>query len=124
MEGIWKFEMCTTDWWPHRTTEAPSEQPKWRWSVKGNEISWTGLSTGDVKLAFTVDPTTSPRQIDLIFLDGPHKGEKFLGVYKFGPGNTCLFCLADPGAKVERPKTFSFGSNEGRSFIIVERTSR
>ena len=117
LQGMWEFDMCTTDWWPHTP-----EQRKWRWHVEENVISWTGLSTGDVKLSFTLNPETLPRQIDLTFLNGPRKGEKLLGIYQAFSDNTCQFCLTDPVTKVNRPNSFSYSTGKGRTLIIVKKS--
>ena len=82
-------------------------------------MSWTGVSTGDVKVSFTVDPTKSPKEIDFTFLDGPHKGEKCRGVYKL-KGGSLWVCLEDPGSKAGRPTDFMTGTAKGRSLLILD----
>ncbi len=117
--GVWKFDICESEWWPMNRPTTKDEFPKWRWTVKGNEMSWTGVSTGDVKVSFSVDPTKSPKEIDFTFLDGPHKGEKCLGAYKL-KGGSLWVCLADPGTKGARPLEFSAGTGKGRSLLILD----
>jgi uncharacterized protein (TIGR03067 family) len=122
LQGLWKFEIYYSDWCPERIGNSPISWSKWRWSVKGNKISWTGMKAEDVRLSFSVDPSKSPRQIDLTFLDGPHKGKRVLGIYRFSPGNRCWMCVADPNAKVARPRDFSFSRKSGQTLILVEMT--
>ena len=119
LQGVWKFSVCQSQWWPVWRPTTKAEYPNWRWTVKGNEMDWTGVSTGDVKVSFTVDPNKSPKQIDFTFLDGPHKGEKCLGVYKL-KGDRFWVCLEDPGAKVDRPTDFSYETYGGRSLLILD----
>jgi uncharacterized protein (TIGR03067 family) len=120
LQGAWKFEVCESEWWPVNRPTTKDEFPKWRWTIKGNEMSWTGVSTGDVKVSFSVDPTKSPKEIDFTFLDGPHKGEKCLGVYKL-KGGSLWVCVQDPGAKkANRPTVFSAGTGKGRSLLALD----
>ena len=55
----------TVPGFPERISDPPIRWSKWRWTIKGNEIHWTGMKVPDVKLSFTVDPSKSPRQIDM-----------------------------------------------------------
>lgn len=120
LQGAWKFDVCESEWWPVNRPTTKEEFPKWRWTVEGNEMNWTGVSTGNVKVSFSLDPTRTPKEIDLTFLDGPHKGEKCLGVYQLKAGSFWV-CLQDPGEKIAmRPKEFSSGAGTGRSFLILD----
>lgn len=119
LQGNWKFDLYYSDWWPHKLSQPPSDRPNWRWTVKGNEITWTGMKIDGVKLSFMMDPSKLPRQIDLTLLDGPHKGKKLLGIYKFGPGNSCDICFADPGSKQDRPTEFAYGTNQGQTWCEI-----
>jgi uncharacterized protein (TIGR03067 family) len=120
-QGIWKFDIYYSDWWPERITNPPLTREKWRWTVKGNEIRWSGMKIDDVKLSFTLDPSKSPKEIDLTFLDGPHKGKKLRGIYKFNPKGVWQICFADPDAKVERPTDVLYSTDEGRTMVNLER---
>jgi uncharacterized protein (TIGR03067 family) len=120
LQGVWKFDICESEWWPVNRPATKDEFPKWRWTVQGNEMNWTGVSTGDVKVSFTVDPTKSPKEIDFTFLDGPHKGEKCLGIYKL-KGGSLWVCVQDPGArKANRPTDFSTGTSKGQSLLLLD----
>ncbi|HZZ79542.1 MAG TPA: TIGR03067 domain-containing protein [Gemmataceae bacterium] len=119
LQGVWKFAVCQSAWWPVNRPTMKAAFPKWRWTVKENEMSWTGVSTGDVKVSFTIDPTTSPKRIDFTFLDGPQKGQKCLGIYRI-KGGSLWVCLQDPGMKVGRPTDFSYDASEARSLLILD----
>lgn len=121
LQGTWKFDIYYSDWWPERISDPPIRWSKWRWQVEGNEIHWTGMKVPDVKLSFTVDPSKSPRQIDLTFLDGPHKGKKLQGMYEFFAAGACHICFADPDAKVPRPKEVAYSTNAGQTMVSIER---
>src|SRR5678815_158816 len=50
LQGMWKFDIYYSDWWPERISDPPISWSKWRWTIKGNEITWTGMKVPDVKL--------------------------------------------------------------------------
>jgi uncharacterized protein (TIGR03067 family) len=121
--------------WPlpnGKRPDASGEGSELRWTVKGNEITWTSLAGEEIKASFTIDPLKSPKQIDFTFLSGRYKGETCPGIYQRGdldPGiyqrgdlldeNILWLCMADPGSKTTRPKNFSYGWREGRSLMSL-----
>ena len=107
LQGKWKFDLYYSNWWPERISNPPITWKPWRWTITGNEITWTGLKIDDVKLSYRLDPSKTPRQIELTILDGEHKGLKLSGIYRFKAGGWSI-CFADPAAKVTRPTEFSF----------------
>jgi uncharacterized protein (TIGR03067 family) len=107
---------------PDRITKSSFEiVTKWRWAIQGNKIQWSGLKIGDVKLSFALNPVKSPKEIDLTFLDGPHKGKRLRGIYQFNPKGAWQICFADPDAKVERPTDVSYSTDEGRTMVVLKR---
>ena len=123
LQGTWKFDIYYSDWWPERISNPPISWSRWRWTIKGNEIHWSGMKVPDVKLSFTVDPAKSPRQIDLTFLDGPHKGKKLLGMYQFFAEDACYICFADPEAKVKRPTDVAYSRDLGQTMVSIEKVA-
>jgi len=121
LQGNWRFDIYYSDWWPERISNPPLSRAKWNWSVKGNQIHWTGMKIDDVKLSFNVDPSKSPRQIDMTFLDGPHKGKTLRGIYRFIGEDECQICFGDPDANVDRPTDVSYSTNAGRTMVSLER---
>jgi uncharacterized protein (TIGR03067 family) len=119
--GEWKFDIYYSDWWPARISNPPFNKDAWRWTVKENEIAWTGMHIDDVHLSFQLDPSKSPRQIELTFLNGPWKGTTVHGIYKFGFGGRCDICFADPNSKAPRPKHFGYSTNTGQTWLSLER---
>ncbi|HEY2252615.1 MAG TPA: TIGR03067 domain-containing protein, partial [Planctomycetaceae bacterium] len=109
-QGTWPMDICDTE---NQTLYAPQKVANtWRWVITGNKIAWT-RSAGEVwHLTFSVDPTKSPKEIDLTYLDGPFKGQTCLGLYEWGGVNKKMLQMSvqDPGAKVARPKSISMKS--------------
>lgn len=120
LQGEWRFGLYYSDWWPARITNPPVGWSKWQWTVKGNDIVWSGMKIDDVRLSFKVDPSKSPRQIDLTLLDGPHKGTTLRGMYEFKGGGWWI-CFAEPGSSVDRPSKVEYGTGEGRTMVILRR---
>lgn len=123
LQGHWKFKIYYSNWWPVRIHHPPAHWSHLRWTIKGNKITWSKLKIKDVTLSFTLDPSKSPRQIDMTFLDGPHKGKKLRGIYRFYPGNTCHICFADPDAKVARPTDVSYSSLKSQTMMSIQKTA-
>lgn len=119
LQGRWKFDLYYSNWWPERISNPPITWKPWRWTVKGNEITWTGLKINDVKLSYTLDPSKTPRQIELTILDGEHKGTKLAGIYRFTAGGWSV-CFADPKARVTRPTEFGFSYPGEQTWAEIE----
>ena len=120
LQGVWTMQLCDS------ATEGFGDKMKvvryWRWIIQDNEIQWL-RSRGKVwRMAFSVDPKKSPNEIDLTYLDGPFKGRKSLGMYRWGGirGNTLELSIQDPGADAPRPKKIGMRSYES-SLIFLNR---
>ncbi len=118
LQGEWKLEVFYTDTLPKPTGNYVGS----RWVIQGNEMSWTGPDSKQIKMSFTIDPTKLPSEIDATFLSGPHKGEKCLGIYE-RRGSTLLLCLADPGPQVPRPKNVAYETLAGKTMIVLTPTA-
>ena len=66
------------------------------WTIKGSELS-VEYANPPVKFSFKVDSSKSPKEIDLIALDGPQKGKTMEGIYKLEDGKL-MVCLRDIAA--------------------------
>lgn len=118
-QGIWPMDICDSE---NATLHAPQKVVNtWKWSIRGHRIAWSRSGDEVWHLAFSIDPTKSPREIDLTYLDGPFKGVTCLGVYQWGGLNKDMLMLSlpDPGAAVERPKTITMTSGEQTSLIFL-----
>jgi uncharacterized protein (TIGR03067 family) len=64
----------------------------------------------------TLDPTKKPKEIDMVFRDGPNKDKVHRGIYEL-QGDTFRFCRSrDPD--FERPKEFK--TSPGTGLFLVE----
>ena len=64
-----------------------------------------------------IDASQKPIAIDLTPKEGPEAGKPVLGIIKVEK-DTVIYCWADRGDKVERPKEFS-STKENKHFLIV-----
>ena len=90
-------------------------------SFHDDEILWgTRRSLQEWRLGAKVNSSTNPKQIDLTFLDGPHKGETCPGIYERSgdEGKNLRIRMQDPGAKVGRPT--SFDTPEGSQTTLIQ----
>jgi uncharacterized protein (TIGR03067 family) len=67
---------------------------------------------------YKLDPSKSPKQIDISRKDGPAEGRNQLAVYSLA-GNTLKICSA--GSDKERPDGFATRGKEGRVLMTLRR---
>ncbi len=118
LQGTWAVDSCESEAGSLKVSEWDAQ--RWRWTIKGNEISW-GREGQQWRLAAKLDPSTTPKQMDLTFLDGPHKGETCLGIYERSgdEGKNLRIRMQDPGAKVARPTDFAWQAGSQTSRIAL-----
>jgi uncharacterized protein (TIGR03067 family) len=84
--------------------------------VNGADGTWIIRDRGTEKSkgTSTIDPTKSPKNIDITPSGGQDKGVTYLGIYELGE-NTRKVCIAKSGK--EQPTEFS--SKPGSEYILV-----
>jgi uncharacterized protein (TIGR03067 family) len=82
---------------------------EWTLLVEGKEVA-DGTST--------IDPTVTPKTIDLKTTKGPNAGQVTYGIYET-TGKTRRICYAEPGRP--RPSDFSAPAGSGRIVAVFER---
>ncbi len=91
--------------------------------IEGDRFTTLGMETacaGTLKL----DSSANPRTLDMLFDEGPEKGNTNRGIYEFTPGefeddDTWRLCLATSGDA--RPKTFVSPAASGIALETFER---
>lgn len=116
-QGIWAVGQCESE---AATLRIVYPEQRWRWTIEGNEIIW-GREGQQWRLSAKIDPSTTPKQMDLTFLDGPYKGETSLGIYEWtGTEEKKLrIRMQDPRAKVGRPSGFEMKAGSQTSLIAL-----
>lgn len=88
--------------------------------VNGSAGEWEILVEGAsvMRGTSTIDPTTSPKEIDATVTEGDGAGRKTLGIYESG-AKTRRVCYA--AADRSRPGDFSSAPGSERTLVVFER---
>jgi len=112
-QGAWTIESSVTG-----GTEIPGDQ------LKGFIVIYEGdkhtVKMGDKVIQIgtqKIDPSKSPKTIDVTMADGPNKGKAMLGIYKFD-GDTMTACFDPQGKK--RPTEFK-SETGSENFVNVHK---
>jgi uncharacterized protein (TIGR03067 family) len=113
LQGAWGFATLELDGKPIPEQAIAGS----RLEIAGNKFTHT---TGDVvyKGTFKVDATLKPKTIDLMFTEGPEKGNTALGIYELN-SDTWRICLTVTAK--ERPKEFATKSGSGLALETLKR---
>ncbi len=114
LEGAWRFVALETEGTP-LALPAVRRQPGLvlrgdRFVSRGGEFVERG--------EFHVDPTVTPKTIDITLQDGPGAGSTLLGIYEL-QGDTYRVCMGLPGRP--RPATFATGEGSGTVLEVLRR---
>lgn len=114
IQGIWKYLASMRD----GQITAPEELASWNVTfVKGQytEQPADRFEKGTYKL----DPMKSPKTIDCLLTEGPHKGLPVAGIYEWD-GDTLKICWAHWGS-LQHPQEFSAAPGSQRALIVLKR---
>jgi uncharacterized protein (TIGR03067 family) len=113
-EGTWKMESFTFDGKP-----SPIEDfADFRMTLKGETFS-TVTAQEKTKGTYTIDPSKSPKTIDITFSGEQRDGVTMLGIYELD-GDTYTVCLPAGPAK-ERPKELASKPGSGLVLEVFKR---
>jgi uncharacterized protein (TIGR03067 family) len=100
----------------------PDEQIKaLKRTIKDEEFTVMRDSETLAKGKFTIDPSKSPKTIDVTITEGDNKDKKMLGIYEID-GDNYKVCFA-PFDK-DRPKEFSSKGEEGLTLSVWKREKK
>lgn len=89
-----------------------------RLEIKADHITWySGKGDSNRKSTFKLDPSKSPKQIDITILDAPNQSKTALGIYELQKGRLRI-CHA---LTKDRPKDFKTERGELRELVVLER---
>ncbi len=114
LQGTWEEMSCVDD-----GSEVSAELLQGRKAViEGDKM--TEKHKGEVigQSAIKLDPTRSPKEIDVTPLSGPEKGRVLRGIYS-RDGDTLKACFARPGE--DRPTGFSSKAGSGRALLVYKK---
>jgi uncharacterized protein (TIGR03067 family) len=96
-----------------------------KWTFEGAEVvpDNPGQEATD-RFRVKLDPTKSPKQIDLHVVEGGLKGKTIQGIYKLEDGRPTI-CLRDEKAPEKgRPKEFSAEKGSDQGIITLEKAKK
>jgi uncharacterized protein (TIGR03067 family) len=89
-------------------------------TMHGDGKSTVHVPDGEFETMSTIDPTKSPKTIDIEYLGGLFQGQKQFGIYKVDGDRMTVFSTP-PGSKPEeRPRAFDSKTGKG-SVLVWER---
>src|SRR3954468_1632314 len=93
------------------------------WTFQGSEVSFGDANANAPgKSAFKIDPGKSPKEIDLIGLEGPQKGKTLEGTYRLEGGEPTLWGAGLAAPEKGRPKTSTTEAGSGSGLIVLKRS--
>jgi uncharacterized protein (TIGR03067 family) len=104
LQGEWNFVAIEE----HGVVSSPAEIKGQKWVIKGNEICAVVPIAGDHKMAFKLNSTKTPKEIDIMPQYEPYKGECTPAIYELESGRLRV-CSAEPRRK-DRPTDFTSGA--------------
>ena len=115
LQGIWQPITVESD----GTAMTPAELKKYARpaTFQGDKIIARKEET-TTESPITIDPSHSPKWIDVVIQDGPDQGKTDFGIYDLD-GDSLKLCLTKPGT--ERPADFTTKLGEPRIVTVYER---
>ena len=113
-EGEWLMVSCIIDGQPMHESLV-----KWvKRITQGNRSTVYAGPQVILRVEFTSDASTNPKNIDYLNLVGSNRGKTQLGIYEF-EGALLKICVAPPDAG--RPREFESVAGDGRTFSVWRR---
>jgi uncharacterized protein (TIGR03067 family) len=112
-EGTWSYASAVVEGEP----EAAEELKKQRLTLRGNRFTLT-MADATHRGTYAVDPTATPKTIDVTFSEGPQAGRIGRGIYDLN-GDTCNVCMG----RGDRPRPTEFASkpSSGLTLEVLKR---
>ena len=117
LQGQWSMESGVMDGQPLDKSFIKSAKRV----TQGNETSVVFGPQVFMKAKFTVDPSKTPKTIDLAHSEGASKGQMQHGIYEVA-GEILRLSLATPGSP--RPDDFSATRGDGRTVVTWKRLKK
>jgi len=121
LDGNWEVTGLEID-----GKEAPPKALKgMRWSFKNLRVQFIDPGTKHgPKSSVKLDPTKTPKQIDFIGLEDPHKDKVIQGIFKIEKGRLIICVRHAESANKERPKKFTTELDSDLGMITLERIKK
>jgi uncharacterized protein (TIGR03067 family) len=120
LEGEWQAVEVEIN--GKKRTNDDDEVKKLRVVIKGNNMTIRSSdgAGAERKKTFKIDPSKSPKEIDITSLDGQEKDQIAAGIYKFEK-DRLIICIPNFKDPTVRPKEFKAGADDGVLLVVLER---
>jgi uncharacterized protein (TIGR03067 family) len=118
LEGVWQVVS-------HQTEGKAANEEHWtkvHFTFKGNELTFKGddiLSKKAAKITLVIDPSTTPKVIDMSIVAGEFKGTVLEGIYEI-KDDSLKICFRNEEKK-NRPNDFTTKDDSGLVLFVLHR---
>ena len=121
LQGAWDVVLIET------AGEKTGPARPMKWIIKGDRITQSIVNVAGAvrEFSFELDPSTSPKLIDITYQDSSRKGEKREGIYEV-MGDDLKICMnsAQKDAPKQRPTEFETKSHPNFGMYVLRREKR
>jgi uncharacterized protein (TIGR03067 family) len=114
LEGAWSMVSLEVN--ANLTSEEDAKN--FKLEVAGDKWN-VSINDHTIEATYRVDPTKSPKEIDLTYLEGPIKGQPIAGIYLL-EGDTLKMCRCQEPNK-DRPTEFATLAGSGLLLVVWKR---
>jgi uncharacterized protein (TIGR03067 family) len=91
--------------------------------IEGDQLALSTASGVVTKTKFKLDPSVSPKAIDLTVVEGNAKGKTALGIYAV-KGDELKLCVREVPEGAGRPKDFKTEKGDGTFYATLKRAKK
>lgn len=96
-----------------------ADTPEIKVTILADRMKFPGAKdSGEFMLK--IDPTTNPKVLDVLAVNGNNKGDVFEGIYELA-GDTLQICIRTPAGTKDRPTEFASKVDTGLVLLKFER---
>jgi uncharacterized protein (TIGR03067 family) len=118
LQGAWEATAYETAGRPATADEVKAFKVR----VEGDRLTIT-TTEATTKTKFKLDPSASPKAIDLVIEDGDAKGKTVLGIYEV-KGDELKLCVREVAARGGRPKGFKTEKEDANLSVTLKRSKK
>jgi uncharacterized protein (TIGR03067 family) len=119
LQGVW--QVVGVESGGKRVGKGDPKLKNLRFVFKGGELTLTRPDGGELKRSFTVDPSETPKELDITWVDSRGETVTVPCIYKLGEGQLVI-CMPSPVKKSsERPEKFETAAGDGVELLTLEK---